>query len=842
MTTRMPARIGGDPPQQFKFVGREQALRELNAQVQTRLSTTLRPSRAASGSLVQSVIQVVGIGGVGKSALVGEYIRNHSRQFADYQFWIDGRSLDSITGLSRVLSNLLQALGVELESAPQSVDEKLALFRRLIQDRNGIIVIDDGPSNERLGVELTWLSRTSICIVTTRRQLSLVPVVTTLRLEPLSRTDSVQLLRQETGDFDELLDGAGLEEIAALVGDLPLSLKLAVSLLREAGGVAEVVRQLRTDRDASSQLGYLINRLISHISNPSARLAIRLAAALPIAQFSTQLLTYLSEHLYGYELSMLDQDWPTETADMLVRGKLDLLSLREPIREELRRGHLPLQESQLTRLVARWYMLMCTELASPTRSRGEQFGKPFGLDYSGSNLTWVRAHESNIRTLVYETQTIGDLKGTIALTKGIARILEQEQRWPEWFGVHEAALESAVHLHYTRIAAQLAHSLGRRRFEFRQFVETIESFKLLMTLRVTRRVQAEALLAVGNAHLGLDQLSEATDSFEHVLDLGRIRRDTKTVALACLARTSLLTGDLEKANSLAEKAVKLGRTTGGGAELGEALVVLGRAAAMSGIWAKAVEYFDEAVRQAERHSDLNVAIQALVNSASVLDDLGHNEVAKANLAKAVEVARGSGSFISLAETLIKYGQSAIKRGDIPDAMQTLDEASDLLVLNKHWQSPSLVVSLVESYICQSRVLAAKDLLRTLIDASEDHQNDVRRAPLLTTYSELLLRDDDGAAEAAEFSKKASVLFALHDWKIPHAKAMNLQGVALQRLDSCEEAAKLFEASAALAREARDESVELLALKGLWRIYHGNDSPDGTALHARISALENRMRS
>ncbi|TVT24220.1 tetratricopeptide repeat protein, partial [Amycolatopsis rhizosphaerae] len=179
------------------------------------------------------VVVLTGAAGVGKSALVVSWARQASRRFPDGALYTALRGFDPQhppVEPADVLSQFLQGLGVPLADLPERFEERVALYRSLIEGRRMLVVLDDAASADQVR---PLLPPGTMAVVTSRSRLDGLVVshaATVRRLDPLARRDSMRLLAE--------LAGTGTaeqhERLAALCGDLPLALRIAGARLAGA--------------------------------------------------------------------------------------------------------------------------------------------------------------------------------------------------------------------------------------------------------------------------------------------------------------------------------------------------------------------------------------------------------------------------------------------------------------------------------------------------------------------------------------------------------------------------------------------------------------------------------
>ncbi|MEW2286986.1 tetratricopeptide repeat protein [Streptomyces sp. NPDC047841] len=249
-----PTALDALPPRAAGFTGRDEEL--------DRLRVALDPSDPGGGQAVL-VTAVSGLGGIGKTALAVQaaYAAREAGWFPGGVLFVDLHGYDDApVTADQALQSLLRALGVEPEHIPATADERGALYRSVLAEREAVLVLADNASSpEQVRPLLPGGSRHRV-LVTSRDRLAqlgarLVP------LDQLTPEAAYELLDRalriaDPEDDRVVEEPEAAARLAELCGYLPLALQIAAALLVEDAEqpVAELVAGLTGARDRLTAL------------------------------------------------------------------------------------------------------------------------------------------------------------------------------------------------------------------------------------------------------------------------------------------------------------------------------------------------------------------------------------------------------------------------------------------------------------------------------------------------------------------------------------------------------------------------------------------------------------
>ncbi|QDY79424.1 helix-turn-helix domain-containing protein [Streptomyces qinzhouensis] len=187
---------------------------------------------------------VTGPPGSGKSAVAVHWAHRAAHRFPDGQLYVDLRGHRPGVGplsTAEALTYLLVGLGVPAGAVPADEVQAAAVFRSLVADRKVLVLLDGAVCAEQ--IRLLRPGGPGTCTVVTSRD-SLVGLAVrdagrTVRIGPLDREASVQLLARAAGERTVAAEPEAARGLAARCEGLPLALRIAAAAL-DAGARAPI--------------------------------------------------------------------------------------------------------------------------------------------------------------------------------------------------------------------------------------------------------------------------------------------------------------------------------------------------------------------------------------------------------------------------------------------------------------------------------------------------------------------------------------------------------------------------------------------------------------------------
>jgi hypothetical protein len=260
--------------------GRELALRETRAQTieallpppsYTRLFGLEDACSELSTRLIQKtgaswVTAIVGIGGIGKTALADNVTRQVVRQFYfDEIIWLriepqtmSGRSHSPRLTYENLITDLAQRLWPDVVES-LSPQQRQVQVRQALKAQPHLVIIDNLESEADTAYlleRLNDLAQPSRFLLTSRTRLSELATVFNFSLNELSLNDAANLIRHHAQDIGVTGVAAATEADLAAVyevtGGNPLALKLVVSLL-DTLPLPQILNSLKHGRQGSAE-------------------------------------------------------------------------------------------------------------------------------------------------------------------------------------------------------------------------------------------------------------------------------------------------------------------------------------------------------------------------------------------------------------------------------------------------------------------------------------------------------------------------------------------------------------------------------------------------------------
>jgi DNA-binding SARP family transcriptional activator len=188
------------------------------------------PTGAVDEARSPQIVMIVGVGGVGKTALAVHCAHLLAGAYPDGQLYVNLHGFDPehpACSPADTLHHLLTSLNVG--TIPADREQRVALWRSIVRDKSMLIVLDNAESADRVE-DLLPGAGPSFVVVTSRNRLSGLAVRYSARrvtLSPFTADESLKLLSTSIGNARVDAELPAARRLADLCDHLPLALRIA---------------------------------------------------------------------------------------------------------------------------------------------------------------------------------------------------------------------------------------------------------------------------------------------------------------------------------------------------------------------------------------------------------------------------------------------------------------------------------------------------------------------------------------------------------------------------------------------------------------------------------------
>jgi len=598
------------PAPPVPFIGRQQERHDLTQALRT------HPSDAHT---------LVGLGGVGKTALAAQVVQDVAEDFEGGILWL---SLQASPSAGTLWTQIADVYGL-----PPSVDA--AANARLALDRHRpLLVIDNAESAPDTARELLAGRGAASVLLTTRDKTIAVGYGGPPKLvDPLPRPDAVALFQARAGDDEEQ---ALIEELCDLLGDLPLAINLAAGYLNSydepLAGYLALLRgsplgetlhlAQRRDMSVPATLDLTHARL-----DDDARLAL---AALALDGGESSALAAVAAGV-GWEKD--GERRARRACNQLVRRSL---------------ANRPGGRYSLHPLVRRYAAEGMDEAErAATRSRLTAHYLAYARSHEGATAAdydALRAEHDNILDAMdwaYEDEGWAQVRGFAwALTiDGVHGFLPVRGHWGELRARLEQAIRAAEAEGHRRDAAAFAGNL------------------------------AELMRKTGN-------LTAARQAYQRLLTIFEELGERKSIAVSYhqLGMLAQATGEYDEARRSYRQSLEIKEELGNKAGIASTLHQLGRLAQDTGEYDEARHSYRQSLEISEELGNKAVIASTLHELGRLAQATGEYDEARRSYRQSLEIAEELGNRVGIAQTLGELGRLAWNEGDQAEAEKLYRQA------------------------------------------------------------------------------------------------------------------------------------------------------------------------
>ncbi|RBM21916.1 BTAD domain-containing putative transcriptional regulator [Streptomyces sp. PT12] len=226
------------------FTGRKAFVAELGAQL------------ASAEGRVMAVSAVAGIGGVGKTTLAVQVAHAAREHFPDGQLYVDLQGAGAApSDPAAVLGAFLRALGQQDTGIPETLDERAALYRSLLDGRRVLTLLDNARDAAQVRHLLPGTPGCATLITSRVRMVDLAGAHL-VDLDVMSPEEALTLFTRIVGPERVNAERNAAMDVVAACGFLPLAIRIAASRLatRRTWTVATLARKLSDERRRLDEL------------------------------------------------------------------------------------------------------------------------------------------------------------------------------------------------------------------------------------------------------------------------------------------------------------------------------------------------------------------------------------------------------------------------------------------------------------------------------------------------------------------------------------------------------------------------------------------------------------
>jgi DNA-binding SARP family transcriptional activator len=607
---RAPAQLPADVAD---FTGRAAPLERL-------YSLVSGARQNANGAVTVAV--VAGTPGLGKTTLAIHAAHRLRPDFPDGQLYVSLRGgSEHPVPADEVLARFLRDLGVDGVRVPVDPEERAALYRTRLAERQMLIVLDDARDAAQVRPLLPGTGSCAV-IVSSRHRLSDLAGSRLIDLDVLDEGEAAELFTRIIGTDRAEAEPGPVRDVLGVCAGLPLAIRIAGARLaaRRAWTVRTLADRLADQRRRMDELtaGDLAMRACFQVSFDA--LPHRNGTSTDPARAFRLLGVWQGPSIGLPAAAVLigQPEWPVADAlEVLVDAHLlespapDRYRLHDLLRayaaDRARADEPPLTVEDAVRRVLDWYLRTADAAAgvvAPYRERvpldpAEPGSVPLAFATPEQALAWSDQERTNLvaATRQAASQGLHDIAWKLPVAASVC--FDRLGYRTEWLTTHRIALDSVRELGDRRGEAWVLNNIGMVLGQ--QHVNGAVGYfeQALAILRETgdREDQARAANNLAFCYAILGRYQEAVPALLDALELQRElgRRYGEAVALCNLGEAYVELGRHDEAVTRSQEALAIVREVGSVRYEGYALYNLGRAHLALGHPAEAAELFDQAL-------------------------------------------------------------------------------------------------------------------------------------------------------------------------------------------------------------------------------------------------------
>ncbi|WP_327429556.1 AfsR/SARP family transcriptional regulator [Streptomyces sp. NBC_01236] len=243
----VPVRPAQLPATVTDFTGRTSFVQELS---------DILASASSDAGRVMAVSALAGIGGVGKTTLAVHVAHQARAAFPDGQLYVDLQGAGSRAAEPEtVLGAFLRALGTADSAIPDSLEERSALYRSVLDGRRVLVLLDNARDAAQVRPLLPGMEGCA-ALVTSRVRMVDLAGAHLVDLDVMSPEEALQLFTKIVGQERVASEREAALDVVAACGFLPLAIRIAASRLaaRRTWTVSVLAAKLADERRRLDEL------------------------------------------------------------------------------------------------------------------------------------------------------------------------------------------------------------------------------------------------------------------------------------------------------------------------------------------------------------------------------------------------------------------------------------------------------------------------------------------------------------------------------------------------------------------------------------------------------------
>ncbi|MFE1308966.1 BTAD domain-containing putative transcriptional regulator [Streptomyces sp. NPDC058755] len=241
-----PAQLPASVPD---FTGRSAFVSELSAVLAS-------ASESSAEGRVMAVSALAGIGGVGKTTLAVHVAHRARPAFPDGQLYVDLQGAGPRPAEPEtVLGSFLRALGTADSAIPDSLEERAALYRSVLDGRRVLVLLDNAKDAAQVRPLLPGTEGCAALVTSRVRMLDLAGAHL-VDLDVMSPDEALALFTKIVGEERVAAEREAALDVVAACGFLPLAIRIAASRLaaRRTWTVSVLAAKLADERRRLDEL------------------------------------------------------------------------------------------------------------------------------------------------------------------------------------------------------------------------------------------------------------------------------------------------------------------------------------------------------------------------------------------------------------------------------------------------------------------------------------------------------------------------------------------------------------------------------------------------------------